>query len=486
MPAGNDGDDDNDDREMEDAKFFSLNSTYPRLFIMSPTEGHLVTPAQRTHEPCPLHKLSRELRDYVWQYAICNAVDDAHQGYSNMTNHPGEFLPSIPLTANHLFLKRYMSLPLLRASRQLRSEALPIFFGSVVFTTGWLPALSHFVGFLGRGGCAMVRYIIVRDDIDLKTSHRSAYVSLIVSLESFSKLHHLSLDICAWKSLLPWFDGSDLPRGEHGRPVAGATPKMRGYELDTIEWSEYRSLNMVGAREFTLYLEATFLDAYYEFDRNSGSFPALLASMRANYQHAIDSVSSTAPAIAQDEDAEAITSGQKADKSLSPLHPAWQDTDNLADKTIPMYNYIRHYLCDIKNHADSEVYTCFPFASVSAGPTMRDCAFCYLSNEHCGYHAVPDQFHDEESMNRFKRLSYKDMETECLDVACNSTMPGAVDGHFEIGSHIRIVQKQVGLPAQPARGMLHGFEEPLQAGWVGKSIDKNKVKVWDQIGRAHV
>lgn len=118
----------------------------------------------------------------------------------------------------------------------------------------------------------------------------------------------------------------------------------------------------------------------------------------------------------------------------------WQDTDTLTNKTIPLYNFVRAYyhnnLYEVPEQEDESVVAVpdlatFPTAQNSIGSIMRDCPFCCIREQHCGFHAVPNQppfrpklLQGDNALEGsvktlaavFAELSYVELRKACRDV----------------------------------------------------------------------
>ncbi len=138
---------------------------------------------------------------------------------------------------------------------------------------------------------------------------------------------------------------------------------------------------------------------------------------------------------------------------------------------------------------------------------MQDCAFCYLSGRHCGYHAVPDQppfqppfqrtlqeGDDEEGdvkplQIRFDDLSYVDMREVCRDVVrCmegtdNPVIPSLSWDSRETFLKIAAIFDYLGWPEALNSERLNRLDAAVDAGWMGKRVDKDEVPPWDVLYR---
>jgi hypothetical protein len=129
---------------------------------------------------------------------------------------------------------------------------------------------------------------------------------------------------------------------------------------------------------------------------------------------------------------------------------------------------------------------------------MQDCGFCYLSERHCGYHAVPDQppfelrrleGDDEEEdvktlQARFEDLSYVDMRKVCREVVHWMRFNDwSVDlGRIEF-SQIAGIFNYLGWPETPYSERLARLDAAVETGWTGKRVDKDGVPAWGVLYR---
>jgi hypothetical protein len=438
-------------------------------------------------------------------------------------------MESIRLTSTNEELKFWLSTALLQTSRQLRSEAMFILFSSRVITVEWLPAIPRFVEFLGKEGCAMVRYLDIWDTLNLSWDNKAEYRDILASVMHFSGLQHLRI-VVDWglrKSGLwsartsSWFDDNDWK--QDGTLKEDAVPKMRSEDIEK-HWPEYEILKNLKTQKFTLATAPEHLWAvgYLEFDRIHGAYPEICKSMRSHAaptQAAPPSAnlatSSMSPQVLEAFEAidiqprsSALTPNLEFDDEDPDSH-TWQETDTLANKTIPLYNFIREFFHNHLPPTLPEVemsvrsFVAFPTAQKSTGSIMRDCVFCYLSERHCGHHAVPDQLpfepkrHEGEGyyveddvkilQAQFEDLSYVDLRKVCRDIVqwmedVDNFANTILSADVEFLKFATIFD-YLGWPETPNSERLTRLDAAVEAGWTGKRVDKDEVPPWDVLYR---
>ncbi|TVY81385.1 hypothetical protein LSUE1_G005566 [Lachnellula suecica] len=175
-------------------------------------------------------------------------------------------------------------------------------------------------------------------------------------------------------------------------------------------WPEYDILEKLKAQKFTLAGThmAELEHRYLEFDRTSGPLLDvinLIESGPSPMQSTV-SVAKSTPSQVIDPLATVEIQSHNSPLTLNSKSleegagtPAWQDTDPLANRAIPLYNFFREFFHNNPPTVPQISYSkrlyrhfiTFPTARGSTGPIMRDCVFCYIKQQHCQYHAVPDQ-----------------------------------------------------------------------------------------------
>ncbi|MCJ1386166.1 hypothetical protein MMC17_009292 [Xylographa soralifera] len=261
---------------------------------------------------------------------------------------------------------------------------------------------------------------------------------------------------------------------------------MRSEDIKS-HWPEYEVLKNLKAQKFTLALEPVCLsgDRCIEFDRNYGAYPGLTKSMQ--FHSAPEDRPFTPSSVHEDSES-----------------PIWQDTDTLVNKTIPLYNFLREFFHNniylkLPEERLGEMpvqnSVTFPIARKSTGSIMRDCAFCYLSERHCGHHAVPDQppFEPkhltsgglEENAKtletRYQDLSYVDMREACRSMfqqILDTNVPERLDllNAFTVFEYI-------GWFEMPISECLIRLDAAVEVGWTGNRVDKEEVPPWDMLYR---
>ena len=336
-----------------------------------------------------------------------------------------------------------------------------------------------------------------------------------MSISRFSCLQHLRI-VLSWGILSDrprsWFDASEWTHD--GDLKEHAIPKMRSEDIKS-HWPEYEVLKNLKAQKFTLAVESLrWVDRYAEFDRNYGAYPEITKTMQF-YPAPKESTRSPSPVSSISPEVlkafEAIET-QLCSRPFTPSSeyedsdsPTWQDTDTLVNKTFPLYNFLREYFhnniyLQLPEERLGEMsvqnWVTFPTARKSTGSIMRDCVFCYLSERHCGHHAVPDQPPFEPKRlggdgvkenaktleKRFEDLSYVDMREACRSIVQQTSYTNVSDvpnllkvflvfdyqGCFEIpNSNERLIR----------------LDAAVEVGWTGKRVDKEEVPPWDMLFR---
>jgi hypothetical protein len=482
---------------------------YPHLFIIQPRNGSkdVITPRRDVQKPCQLLDLPREIRDLVYSHFFDHAETDPWrltEDYAPFPVHNGRRVPRVHLSSEDVELKFWLSSGLLQISRQIRFEALPIFLGARVFTTDHLKVIPRFADFLGSAGCAMVRFLDLWDHDDMQSWQHPRharerpfeslqYQSVITSLHKFPRLQHLRLVFCrsAMSDLLrrnPWYTLAELDHYRHpkGAVKAGVKPKILTANLG--EWPEFELLERISAKECTLAFDEAGDNSLIDFDHTTGALPDLINTMHANYDRQRKQDQGSANASLNDSDhslpgIHAIPMWSNASNNTS---TPWLDTDDLEDKTVPLYNYLRSSISrytaaaavdddDDEEEEDAPAYQCFPYAETSVGAIVRTCPSCYILHQHCGYHGLPDQHSTEEDVTRYQRLSYADLSSAADDLINDVHR----SEELEFFARYLILQRYFGWPEQPAFGRLQSLDAAVGSGWQGRNIDKQEVKVWD-------
>lgn len=501
---------------------------YPQLFVVKPYGGKVLTPSRYPNTNSLLH-LPPEIRNRIYRHYFDSVEEAKHpeEMHAPFRDREGTEMQRICLGSENVELKFWLSTALLQTSRQLRSEAMVIFFINRVITVEWLPVLPRLVEFLGKEGCAMVRYLDIWDTLNLQGADYAGYRKILTSVMHFSCLQHLRIVISWGFGLLDdrrclWFDQNEWK--PNGTLMKRAVPKLRSEDIE-MHWPEYEVLKNLKARNFTLGLEPHRVSRYLEFDRTHGAYPEISRSMKSHAtrtQPAPSSAnlatSSNSPQVLEAFEpyeiqsfSNAVTPNTGFDDEDSDS-PTWQETETLNNKTIPLYNFIREFfhknrynlLGPVRGGMSVDNFVCFPTARKSRGSIMQDCAFCYLSGRHCGYHAVPDQppfqrnlqeGDDEEEdvktlQRRFDDLSYVDMREVCRDVVrCmegtdNPVIPSlSWDSDRETFLKIAAVFDYLGWPEALNSERLNRLDAAVDAGWMGKRVDKDEVPPWDVLYR---
>jgi hypothetical protein len=477
---------------------------YPQLFIVKLQRGDVVTPPRDPNRPCFLARLPPEIRIRVYEYyfdgqeEVVRRKDEQHEPFLDRN---GKEVRRIYLSSENVELKFWLSLALLQTSRQVRFEAMATLFENRVFTVEWLSLLPRFVGFLGKEGYAMVRYLDVWDELNLQGDDRDGYQAMIKSISHLSCLWHLRI-VLAWTPLSKihwsnrirsWFDTSDWTHD--GRLKEAAVPKMRHEALETY-WPEYEVLKTLRAQKFTLAVVTFLENAYVEFDRNHGVYSELAKSIQSH--PAPEDLTSPAPinatgSILPDfvEDFEIVR------RYGSGMPPTWQDSDTLSNKTIPLYNFFRaffhdHMYLQLPEERLREMklhnFIHFPTALKSRGSIIRDCPFCYLVEHHCGYHNVPNQppfeidgvEKDAKTLQMsFEALSYVDMREATRAIVKYINKHTTLDNIIVKPLAVLTVYDYLGWHESAISKFIVRLDAAVEVGWIGKRVDKDEVPPWD-------
>jgi hypothetical protein len=501
------------------------SALYPQLFLVKPRGGKVVTPTRYPDRTDSFLHLPSEIRNriYLHYFDGDEEVRRPKESYAPFQNREGIAMQRILLGSENVELKFWLSTALLQTSRQLRHEAMFILFSNRAITVEWLPALPRLVEFLGKKGCAMVRYLDIWDTLNVQGEDIAGYKEIITSIMQFPDLLHLRI-VISWGTRLwsdrtsSWLDASE--RNGNGTAKEDAIPQMRAEGID-LHWPECDVLKKLKAQKFTLAVTSFSADRYLEFDRSYGPLSEIIKLIQSDPapMQSIASgspfTSSISPQVLEPFEAVELQSHRSALKPNSefddecPDSPAWQDTDLLTNKTIPFYNFFREFFHNNSPYGPrlSYLYTSFqkfitfPTAGKSTGAIMRDCVFCYIGERHCEYHAMPDQppfepkipedWYDEDDdedeieedvkilQTQFQDLSYVDMQMVCKDIV---QWMQDHDNHGEIYyqknfnfSKISAFLDYQGWPDTPNSERLIGLDRTVEAGWMGKRVDKEEI-----------
>ena len=132
-----------------------------------------------------------------------------------------------------------------------------------------------------------------------------------------------------------------------------------------------------------------------------------------------------------------------------------------------------------------------PWAPKSSGPIIRNCALCYFSNEHCGYHGMPDHFDNAKSEDRYARIKTSGLVAlmNHADYMIKERMYGNARGICKKGMvDIARVQMHLGWP-EPQDDVWVALEsDNTGSGKMEKKSDwqvrgdKRGLDIWDFIG----
>ncbi|PMD61955.1 uncharacterized protein K444DRAFT_611171 [Hyaloscypha bicolor E] len=521
-----------------------ISALYPQLFLVKPRGGKVVTLTRYPDRTDSLLHLPPEIRNriYIHYFDRDEEVRRPKESYAPFQNRDGIAMQRILLGSENVELKFWLSTALLQTSRQLRHEAMFILFSNRVITIEWLPALPRLVKFLGKEGCAMVRYLDIWDTLNVQGEDIAGYREIITSIMQFPGLLHLRI-VVSWgirhmglwsDRTFSWLDATEW--NANGTPKEDAIPKMRAEDID-LHWPECDVLKKLKAQKFTLAVITFSADRYLEFDRSYGPLPDIIKSIQSDpapiqsIALAATLTSSTLPQVLDPFEAveiqprsSALTPNSEFDDE-GPDSPAWQDTDLLTNKTIPFYNFFREFFYNNPPygprlsyvHTSFQKFVTFPTARKSTGAIMRDCVFCYISERHCEYHAMPDQppfepkiqedreegddddedegegerFEVEKDVKilqaQFQDLSYVDMQMVCQELVQwmeDHGKTGDIYYHkiFEFSKISAFLDYQ-GWPDTPLSERLVRLDRAVDAGWIGKRVDKEEIPPWDMLYR---
>jgi len=510
---------------------------YPRLFHVEHHGRGVVSPT-RYPDRKSLLLLPPEIRNRIYTHYFDRDGEGMRpcERYAPFHNRDGIAMRRIVLGSENVELKFWLSTALLQTSRQLRYEAISILFGNRAITVEWLPALPRLLKFLGKQGCALVRYLDIYDSFDVKGYDVAGYRKVITKIAQLPGLLHLRIVVTwGWQHLSnPSFSWLDPSEWEDGAPKEAATPKMRAENID-LHWPEYNVLKSLKAEKFTLAAIGFPGERYLEFDRGYGTLPDVLKSIQSH--SAMQSASSTMAATPSTSSGihgspenlevcpESVLTPTLESGDKYPNRLAWQDTDHLTNKTIPLYNFFREFFHHHPPGAQLRLaysnpafhhFITFPTAARSTGAIIRDCAFCYISDRHCEYHTIPDQppydprvsegrevleGDEDEGGNeqpqveknvnklqgKFQEMSYVDMRNTCqklVDWMDTHGRYGDLDYHetFDF-SRVAAVLDYQGWPDTPHNDRLVQLDLAVDAGWIGKRVDKEEIPPWDILYR---
>lgn len=376
---------------------------YPQLFLVKP-RGKVVTQPRYPDTTSLLH-LPSEIRNRIYKHYFDTDEETIRpeENYAPFHNRDGVGMQRIVLGSDNVELKFWLSTALMQTSRQLRHEATYILFSNRVITVEWLPALQRLAKFLGKEGCGMVRYLDIWDILDVKGEDVTGYRETINSIRQFPGVLHLRISV-TWgdRQLIdPTFSWLDATEWDNGAPRQEAIPKMRAEDLE-LHWPEYGVLKKLKADKFTLAAIGFPGDRYLEFDRSYGLLPDIIESIEYHadpmQSKSANIASSISPEVLDPFGIQPIALTPNSELDESPDSPTWQDTDFIA-KTIPFYNFFREFfhnnppLGPQLSYMDFcfHQFLTFPTARPSTGAIIRDCVFCYIGEQHCEYHSMPDQ-----------------------------------------------------------------------------------------------
>lgn len=126
---------------------------------------------------------------------------------------------------------------------------------------------------------------------------------------------------------------------------------------------------------------------------------------------------------------------------------------------------------------------------------MRDCVFCYMSENHCGYHSMPtlhvyDKMEDDSKdrhlvethqstlQAQYQDLSYADMRQVCQYVVNRLDSSEVRYGRFDF-LHVAAILDYRGWPVSLHTETFMHLGSLADTGWLGLRIAKEEVTPWD-------
>jgi hypothetical protein len=499
---------------------------YPQLYFVQEAGGRVIkTPAKDSSIPCIFDRLPLEVRTLIYKWYFQSdgdndldravAIGTLEQGIGNFQPAQDEQFVSFPgsckegitrlhLASEDIELKYWLSSPLLRASRQIRLESLPVFLGSRIFTTEWFTVIPRFIDFLGKEGCAAIRYIDLWGATVAAESPRARFrldesgrwAPMLASLKRFPRLKHLRIVLSA-VAHPAWYDDADYETNT-SKLRKEARPKMK---LETLSdtWPEYTELEQLATQDFTLAYEAhqygvpmplvekpgfVFLNRYAEFEKDAGAFPGLLRCMRAKLSQQEGNASSALLSTSSTREVDRYNGVfLKLNCGNTPAFDptaAWQETDSLTDKTIALYNFTLSLALTYDGVGSLGHILCLPRAPKSSGATIRNCSICYYCGRHCTFHGLPSfESLPLDAEQQYEQLQFSDM----LEAA--SGMIDLVSDHVRGNQFFRVltVQQYMGWPELVSMPSVSVLEDAVMGQTFGKAADKSKFKIWALVYR---
>ncbi|KAF2665895.1 hypothetical protein BT63DRAFT_458259 [Microthyrium microscopicum] len=503
------------------AEFGSSQDLYPNIYMVEPHQGIVETPCIDPSLTHYLLRLPLEIRNLIYEHCfdidIPGDIDGPEETFAPFFDRWGIELKRITLDSSNHDLKYFLSSAVLRTSRQMRYEAMPILFRSRVCTTDWLPAIPKFKEFLGQEGCAMISYLDVWDALDLQGRHNNTYGDILKSIWHFPCLQHLRIVVAfgpndvgvPWEQRTSsWFTDDDWNE-VHADLTPPVVPKLRIEDLDK-HWPEHIILKSIKTQHFTL--AAAFSEHYWEFDRGYGALPSICKSMRPDSAAAAPTMLPNPSTVVPLDPAHTFERVEHplADQSLLVISPASESqiTPNLDSpgsedikgcyrSVIPLFNFLRHhfllfllatmedgsYLEEPARHKALGRFNTFPIAPISTGSIMPACALCYLAGKHCGYHTEPDypsypsELEEDNVENtsfseEFKQLSYYEYRNTCFHLANVARDTPELDQVFTVCNYL-------GWDEVSDLECLEALNRATIHGWEGLRFDKREALPWD-------
>ena len=391
-----------------------LSELYPHMLVIDPQDVQpfaIQTPkTSSATKPFPLLSLPAELRCMVYGYCM-DEMGWSESYVDGSVAFPGhsDDLQYVYLEGECLDLKELLSIPMLRVSRYLRAEALPELFRRTCFVTAQLSSVPRFSRFLGGGGRSLVRYLGVHDAFDCQNQDIPSYHAALSSIANFRSLAHLHVTLDG-PSIL-----SKVQVVQPEEPVSVNSLLFVPEEDFEEYWPEYKILASLSTQKFTMSL------GIWQFDMaTKGPMQATTSRMRANFaqnnspESALPVTSISSPPESPEKDTTTSNGHEIIDLTLADA--VIHDPSNIDTRSLLLYNYLRELWGD--QSLDSTV-ACLPFASKSVGDVHEDCASCYLSQTHCGYHSVTKYHHTAAHADQFQSMSFKEVTSMCTRALCD-------------------------------------------------------------------
>lgn len=323
--------------------------------------------------------------------------------------------------------------------------------------------------FLGESGRALVRYFDLWDWHDLRTHHGDEYQQILACLTSFPNLQDVRIVLSRKPDINQGYQEANCSdaKGRDDRVQRQTT------EIDDTVQSDLVKSRIISVEQLTLaYMDE---EAYVECDQLDASVRETIAQMRLNETTSLLD----------------LHLRQRLDKHFG-IHTvgctpevkpgtAWKDTDELPDKTVPLYNLARELQLSRMDLSPvvRDRWSCFPLAIKSKGDIIRDCGICYCKGEHCGYHNLPMDPDDDEARGSLYAQSYLGLKQMAENFAKYLD-----DGEEESLIHrALVIHDHIGWPSIQGVGYLKTLDETCHSNMGAGTFDMDEVKIWDIVCR---